>query len=82
VSGNGSAPRLRVALDRPASTEEAAAIAAALELFVRDTAPPPAPRAPARSRWARAALLEGLRGGGAAPRPWGDPEPWGRPVSG
>jgi len=44
-----------------ASPEEAAAIAAALEQFLRDTAPPPAPaEMPAPSPWKRAALAEGV----------------------
>ena len=43
-----------------ASPEEAAAVVAALERFMRDTAPKPAPpqAQPGRSAWARAALLE------------------------
>lgn len=45
-----------------ASPEEAAAVVAALERFMRDTAPVPAPlRAPGAgpaSAWARASLLE------------------------
>ncbi len=51
-------PKLRIVAPS-ASPEEAAAVVAALEQFMRDTAPTPAPRAPAgRSAWARAALLE------------------------
>ena len=42
-----------------ASPEETAAIAAAIEQFLRDTAPE-APSAPATSGWARAALYEGV----------------------
>lgn len=60
-----------------ASPEEAAAVAAAIERFLRDHAPPPAPAAPARNPWVRAALLEGAGHDAAAPSPWGDPEPWG-----
>ena len=47
---------------------------AALERFMRDTAPTPAPEPPAaqRSAWARAALLEAT---GHAP---GEPVAWGR----
>jgi hypothetical protein len=42
-----------------ASPEEAAAVVAALERFMRDTAPTPAPQTPpGRSAWARASLLE------------------------
>jgi len=42
-----------------ASPEEAAAVMAAVEQFMRDTAPAPAPPEPP-SGWARAALLEGV----------------------
>ena len=51
-------PALRI--DAPsASPEEAAAIVAALERFMRDAAPVPAPPSPAeRSAWSRAARLE------------------------
>ena len=43
-----------------ASPEEAAAVIAAIERFMRDTAPPvdPAPSGP--TPWVRAALLEGV----------------------
>jgi hypothetical protein len=43
-----------------ASPEEAAAVVAAVERFLRDTAPPPAPPAPAPNPWVRAARLEGV----------------------
>ena len=73
MSRNGrkrpSRPRIEV---RPgaATAQEAAAIAAAIEQFLRDTAPPPAP-ARAMSPWLRAGLLEGTgRCAGDAP-PWG-----------
>lgn len=49
-------PQLRIVAPA-ASEEEAAAVVAALERFMRDTAPTPAPPPP-RSPWARAALLE------------------------
>jgi len=57
-----------------ASPEEAAAVVAALERFMRDTAPPLAPEPPAaqRSAWARASLLEAT-----GHRP-GEPVAWGR----
>ena len=42
-----------------ASPEEAAAIAAAIEQFLRDTAPEPS-AVPAVSGWGRAALYEGV----------------------
>ena len=60
-----------------ASPEEAAAVVAALERFLRDTAPPPAPPSPARNPWKRAALYEAVRREPDAPSPWGDPHPWG-----
>jgi len=51
-------PQLRIVAPA-ASEEEAAALVAALERFMRDTTPVLAPRPPAqRSPWARASLLE------------------------
>jgi hypothetical protein len=61
-----------------ASPEEAAAISAAIEQFLRDTAPPPAPSGPSISPWLRTGLFEGAGYDGEAPGPWGDPDPWGR----
>jgi len=52
-----------------ATPEEAAAIAAAIEQFIRDTAPPPAPEGSGINPWLRAGLLEGA---GYAP----DAPPW------
>ncbi len=43
-----------------ASPEEAAAVIAAIERFMRDTAPLVAPEPPKPSPWVRAALLEGV----------------------
>jgi len=62
---------------QPATPHEAAAIAAAIEQFRRDTAPPPAAATPERSPWQRAALLEGAGHEPDARSPWGDPQPWG-----
>jgi hypothetical protein len=45
-----------------ASPEEAAAIVAALERFLRATAPAAIPPVEAPGAWRRAAMLEGLRG--------------------
>jgi hypothetical protein len=53
-----------------ASPEEAAAVVAAVQRFIRDTAPRPAPRPPARDPWQRAALLEGVDRAPRAPLPW------------
>jgi hypothetical protein len=52
-------PRLRI-FAASASPEEAAAVIAAVERFLRDTAPPPAPPDPAPSPWLRAARLEAV----------------------
>ena len=43
-----------------ASPEEAAAVVAALERFMRETAPTPAPAPPAVSGWLEAARLEAV----------------------
>jgi hypothetical protein len=53
-----------------ATESEAAAIVAALEQFIADTAPPPAD-APAPSRWQRAALEEGIAARQLSGRGWG-----------
>jgi hypothetical protein len=77
TNGKRRPPRPAIELIAPAAEPaQAAAIAAALERFLHDTAPvvittPPA----APSPWARAAIAEGV--GLAAPTPWGDEEPWG-----
>ena len=60
-----------------ASPEEAAAVMAAVEQFLRDTAPPAAPAPLARDAWIRAGLLEGVGREPDGPSPWGDPHPWG-----
>ena len=43
-----------------ASPDEAAAVIAAIEQFLRDTAPPPAETAAAVNPWVRTARLEGV----------------------
>jgi hypothetical protein len=59
-NGKRSPPRPQLEIEAPgASPEEAAAIAAALEQFLEETAPPPRDVAP-RSRWQRAALRAGV----------------------
>ena len=52
-------PKLEM-VSTAASPEEAAAVMAAVERFLRDKAPPVAAEAPPVSRWARTALLEGV----------------------
>ena len=61
-------PQLRIVAPS-ASPEEAAAVVAALEAFMRETAPPLAPEPPATNPWLRAALLEGVGRDANAP-PW------------
>jgi hypothetical protein len=53
-----------------ASAEEAAAVVAALERFMRDTAPTPAPPPPERAAWLEAALHEGVLRAPEPPLPW------------
>ena len=53
-----------------ASPEEAAAVVAALERFMRETSPPPAPPAPERNRWQQAGLREGVIREYQPPLPW------------
>lgn len=76
MSSNGKRrpPRPRIEMGSVSATpEEAAAIAAALEQFLIETAPAP-PAAERVSRWQRAALLEGVsRDPGADP--WGAARP-------
>jgi hypothetical protein len=66
-------PRPRLRLIAPsASPEEAAAIVAALERFMRATAPVMAPAATPEDPWRRAAIVEGVERepGGHLPDPW------------
>jgi len=44
----------------PASEAEAAAVAAAIERFALDTAPPPATKGQEMDPWLKAALIEGV----------------------
>ena len=53
-----------------ASPEEAAAVVAALERFMRETAPTPAPPAPRVDAWQQAALREGILRAPDAHAPW------------
>jgi hypothetical protein len=52
-------PRLRIVAPS-ATPEEAAAVVAALERFMRETAPTPAPAPPRPSRWVQTARLEAV----------------------
>ena len=60
-----------------ASPEEAAAVMAAVEQFLRDHTPPPVAAEPKRNPWQRAALLEGVDREPTGLGPWGDGNPWG-----
>jgi hypothetical protein len=69
-NGKQSPPRPRIRIESAgASPEEAAAIAAALERFLWETAP--APRAAPRSRWQQAALKEGVSARSQLAGGWG-----------
>jgi hypothetical protein len=79
VSRNGkqSPARPRIEVRQSASPEEAAAIAAAIEQFMRDSAPPPAASVSSMNPWLRAGLYAGTGRDPAGPSPWGDRELWG-----
>jgi hypothetical protein len=62
-------PRLEIVAPT-ASAEEAAAVVAALERFMRDTAPPPVAPAPRPNLWQQAALREGVATQPELPAPW------------
>jgi hypothetical protein len=68
-------PRLEL-IAPAASPQEAAAVVAALERFMRDTAPRLAPTAEPRDLWTRTARLEGAGREPERPSAWGDPHPW------
>lgn len=62
-------PRLSI-IAPGASPEEAAAVVAAIEQFMRATAPPPAPAPVRRPAWHEAALIEGVAREPGLPPPW------------
>jgi hypothetical protein len=69
-NGKQSPPRPQIEIQSAAaSPEEAAAIAAALERFLWETAP--GPQAAPRSRWQEAALHEGVSVRGQFAGGWG-----------
>ena len=69
-NGKQSPPRPQIEIQSgAASPEEAAAIAAALERFLWETAP--APQNAPRSRWLEAALREGVSVHGQRAGGWG-----------
>ena len=77
-NGRHAPPRPRIELRQAdASPEEAAAIAAAIEQFLRDTSPAPAQSSPHPNPWLRAGLFEAAGLDLDGPTPWGDPVAWG-----
>ena len=78
-NGRHSPRRPRIEVRQSVATpEEAAAIAAGIEQFLRDTTPPPTPAATAVNPWLRSGLYENAGHDPAGPSPWGDGHPWGR----
>ena len=75
-NGNRKPPRPRIEMLTAAQPDEAAAVIAAVEQFIADTAPAPQPSA-AVNPWQRAALLEGVRAKEAFASPWGEERTWG-----
>jgi hypothetical protein len=70
-NGKRRPPRPRIEIEASnASPQEAAAIAAALEQFLIETAPPPQP-VEEQSRWQRTALEEGIASRQIDPSGWG-----------
>jgi hypothetical protein len=71
-NGERRPPRPRIELVSGTATDsEAAAIVAALEQFLADTAPPPADDGPTQSPWQRAALEEGIAARQVSGYAWG-----------
>ncbi len=74
MSRNGqrrsSRPHIELSGGGTVTEEEAAAIAAAIEQFMRDTAPAPAAAERAQSPWLRAGLLEGTGHSPGGRMPW------------
>ena len=70
-NGKHAPPRPRIEVRQSAaSPEEAAAIAAAIEQFLRDTAPAPSTDGERLDPWLRAGLFEGVGLDPEAPSPW------------
>ena len=71
-NGERHPPRPRIELvTKPASDSEAAAVVAAMEQFLAETAPPPSAEGLPENRWQRAALEEGVSAREVGGRGWG-----------
>ena len=71
TNGRRRPPRPRIELVTPAPSQpEAAAIAAAIERFLVETAPTPAAASPRLSRWQRTAIIEGVGARETTLTPW------------
>ncbi len=71
-NGERRPPRPQIEMVTAARSDaEAAAIVAALEQFLADTAPPPADEGPKQSPWLRAALEEGIAARQVSGYVWG-----------
>ena len=71
-NGERHPPRPRIELvTKPASEGEAAAIVAAMEQFLAETAPPPSVESLPGNRWQRAALEEGVSARNVGGHAWG-----------
>ncbi len=75
-NGNRKPPRPQIEMLASAEPAEAAAVIAAVEQFIAETAPAPQ-SSPAVNPWQRAALLEGVRAKEAFASPWGEERTWG-----
>ena len=70
-NGKHAPPRPRIEVRQAvAGPEEAAAIAAAIEQFLRDTAPAPSTEPAEMEPWTRAGLFEGVGLDPDEPSPW------------
>ena len=77
-NGKRRPPRPRIEIvSTGASQSEAAAIVAALEQFLADTAPAPQPGSAPSSGWQAAALSEAVAARQLGARGWGSPPAWG-----
>ena len=77
TNGKQHPRRPRIEVQVAASPEEAAAIAAAIERFLRDTAPAPRMSPEGASPWLRAGLYENAGLDPSGPSPWGARRGWG-----